>query len=171
MIRHETMARAILAVTGGMHRAPTIGRLVSCPSFPLVLAAGLLRAVSAAVHLAPIAALTDKRLASAPGTKKASTRGFRCPVVFPYDICVQLRVFLARSSWAQATLSGLSLPVKRLLAELSGLPRWVHKASSRPLRSASRIGRSATGAGPSSWTRTIRRSGHQTASHTPVYGE
>jgi hypothetical protein len=87
MIRHATMALAILAVTGGLHRAPTIGCLMSCPSFPLVLAAGLLRAVSTAVHLTPIAASTDTRLALAPGTKKKSTGGFRCPIVFPYDIC------------------------------------------------------------------------------------
>ena len=59
-----------------VHGATMRSCLIAPPSFPLVLAAGILRAGSEAVDLAAIAVPTDKNLRAAATTQKQSARHF-----------------------------------------------------------------------------------------------
>jgi hypothetical protein len=59
LIRHATPYGTITATSGGVHGATTWSSLIAPPSFPLLNAAGFLRAGSKAIALAPIALLAD----------------------------------------------------------------------------------------------------------------
>ena len=76
MIRHASPSRTVTAISGSVHGATTWSCLIAPPSFPLVLAAGFLRAGSEAVDLATIALPTDKNLRAAATTQKQSARHF-----------------------------------------------------------------------------------------------
>src|SRR3974390_3734852 len=76
MIRHALHSCAVTATSGSGHGATTRSCLIAPPSFPLVLAAGFLRAGSEAVDLAAIALPTDKNLRAAATTQKQSARHF-----------------------------------------------------------------------------------------------
>jgi hypothetical protein len=76
VIRHVPPSRTITATSGSVHGATTWSCLIAPPSFPLVLAAGFLRAGSEAVDLATIALPTDKNLRAAATTQKQSARHF-----------------------------------------------------------------------------------------------
>jgi hypothetical protein len=76
MIRHASPSRTVTATSGSVHGATTWSCLIAPPSFPLVLAAGFLRAGSEAVDLATIALPTDKNLRAAATTQKQSARHF-----------------------------------------------------------------------------------------------
>jgi len=97
MIRHATKPRTISAVTDCVHRSATIGCLVACPGFPLVPTARLLRTVTTAVHLAAVAASTDKNWTSAQRTKKTPARGIMRRVDPTCDICAQPYAIPGRS--------------------------------------------------------------------------
>ena len=76
MIRHALPSCTVTATSGSVHGATTRSCLIAPPSFPLVLAAGILRAGSEAVDLAAIAVPTDKHLRAAATTQKQSARHF-----------------------------------------------------------------------------------------------
>ena len=76
MIRHALPSCTVTATSGSVHGATTRSYLIAPPSFPLVLAAGILRAGSEAVDLAAIAVPTDKNLRAAATTQKQSARHF-----------------------------------------------------------------------------------------------
>jgi hypothetical protein len=76
MIRHALPSCTVTATSGSVHGATTRSCLIAPPSFPLVLAAGILRAGSEAVDLAAIAVPTDKNLRAAATTQKQSARHF-----------------------------------------------------------------------------------------------
>jgi hypothetical protein len=76
MIRHALPSCTVTATSGSVHNATTRSCLIAPPSFPLVLAAGILRAGSEAVDLAAIAVPTDKNLRAAATTQKQSARHF-----------------------------------------------------------------------------------------------
>ena len=76
MIRHALPSRTVTATSGGVHRATTWGCLIAPPSFPLVVAAGFLRAGSEAIDPAAIAPSTNKNLRAAANTQKKSARQF-----------------------------------------------------------------------------------------------
>ena len=76
MIRHALPSCTVTATSGSVHGATTRSYLIAPPSFPLVLAAGILRAGSEAVDLAAIAVPTDKNLRAAATTQKQSARRF-----------------------------------------------------------------------------------------------
>ena len=76
MIRHASPARTITATSGGVHSAPTWSYLIAPPSFPLFVAAGLLRASSDAVDITSITSATDKNLRAAASTQKHPSRSF-----------------------------------------------------------------------------------------------
>ena len=76
MIRHAWPSLTVTATSGGVHGATTWSCLIAPPSFPLVVAAGFLRAGSEAVDLATIALPTDKNLRAAATTQKQSARHF-----------------------------------------------------------------------------------------------
>src|SRR5271169_3646144 len=76
MIRHASPSHTVTATSGSVHGATTWSCLIAPPSFPLVLAAGFLRAGSEAVDLATIALPTDKNLRAAATTQKQSARHF-----------------------------------------------------------------------------------------------
>src|ERR1700720_487768 len=76
MIRHALHSCTVTATSGSVHGATTRSCLIAPPSFPLVLAAGILRAGSEAVDLAAIAIPTDKNLRAAATTQKQSARHF-----------------------------------------------------------------------------------------------
>jgi hypothetical protein len=76
MIRHASPSRTVTATSGGVHGATTWSCLIAPPSFPLVVAAGFLRAGSDAIDLAAIALPTDKNLRAAATTKKRPARHF-----------------------------------------------------------------------------------------------
>ena len=76
MIRHASPSPTVTATSGSVHGATTWSCLIAPPSFPLVLAAGFLRAGSEAVDLATIALPTDKNLRAAATTQKQSARHF-----------------------------------------------------------------------------------------------
>ena len=76
MIRHALPSCTVTATSGSVHGATTRSCLIAPPSFPLVLAAGILRAGSEAVDLAAIAIPTDKNLRAAATTQKQSARHF-----------------------------------------------------------------------------------------------
>jgi hypothetical protein len=76
MIRHALPSCTVTATSGGVHGATTRSCLIAPPSFPLVLAAGILRAGSEAVDLAAIAVPTDKNLRAAATTQKQSAGHF-----------------------------------------------------------------------------------------------
>jgi hypothetical protein len=76
MIRHASLSRTVTATSGSVHGATTWGCLIAPPSFPLLVAAGFLRAGSNAIVLAAIALPTDKNLRAAPTTQKRPARHF-----------------------------------------------------------------------------------------------
>jgi hypothetical protein len=76
MIRHALPSCTVTATSGSVHGATTRSCLIAPPSFPLVLAAGILRAGSEAVDLAAIAVPTDENLRAAATTQKQSARHF-----------------------------------------------------------------------------------------------
>ena len=76
MIRHALHSCAVTATSGSVHGATTRSCLIAPPSFPLVLAADILRAGSEAVDLAAIALPADKNLRAAATTHKQSARHF-----------------------------------------------------------------------------------------------
>ena len=76
MIRHALPSCTVTATSGSVHGATTRSCLIAPPSFPLVLAAGILRAGSEAVDLAVIAVPTDKNLRAAATTQKQPARHF-----------------------------------------------------------------------------------------------
>jgi hypothetical protein len=76
MIRHASPSRTVTATSGSVHGATTWGCLIAPPSFPLLVAAGFLRAGSDAIVLAAIALPTDKNLRAAASTQKHSARNF-----------------------------------------------------------------------------------------------
>src|SRR3984893_9049514 len=76
MIRHALPSRTVTATSGGVHGATTWSCLIAPPSFPLLVAAGFLRAGSEAIDLAAIALPTDKNLRAAATTQKHSARNF-----------------------------------------------------------------------------------------------
>src|SRR4029077_8200534 len=76
MIRHPSPARTITATSGSVHDATTWSCLIAPPSFPLVVAAGFLRARSDAVDMTSITSATDKNLRAAARTQKHSARNF-----------------------------------------------------------------------------------------------
>jgi hypothetical protein len=76
MIRHALPSCTVTATSGSVHGATTRSCLIAPPSFPLVLAASILRAGSEAVDLAAIAVPTDKHLRAAATTQKQSARHF-----------------------------------------------------------------------------------------------
>src|ERR1700687_3224563 len=76
MIRHALPSCTVTATSGSVHGATTRSCLIAPPRFPLVLAAGILRAGSGAVDLAAIAVPTDKNLRAAATTQKQSARHF-----------------------------------------------------------------------------------------------
>jgi hypothetical protein len=76
MIRHASPARTITATSGSVHDATTWSCLIAPPSFPLVVAAGFLRARSDAVDMTSITSATDKNLRAAASTQKHSARNF-----------------------------------------------------------------------------------------------
>ena len=76
MIRHALPSCTVTATSGSVHGATTRSCLIAPPRFPLVLAAGILRAGSEAVDLAAIAVPTDKNLRAAATTKKRPARHF-----------------------------------------------------------------------------------------------
>jgi hypothetical protein len=76
MIRHASPSRTVTATSGGVHGATTWSCLIAPPSFPLVVAAGFLRAGSDAIDLAAIALPTDKNLRAAATTQKRPARHF-----------------------------------------------------------------------------------------------
>ena len=76
MIRHALPSCTVTTTSGSVHGATTRSCLIAAPSFPLVLAAGILRAGSEAVDLAAIAVPTDKHPRAAATTQKQSTRHF-----------------------------------------------------------------------------------------------
>jgi len=76
MIRHALHSCTVTATSGSVHGATTRSCLIAPPSFPLVLAADILRAGSEAVDLAAIAVPADKNLRAAATTHKQSARHF-----------------------------------------------------------------------------------------------
>jgi hypothetical protein len=76
MIRHASPSRTVTATSGSVHGATTWSCLIAPPSFPLVVAAGFLRAGSDAIVLAAIALPTDKNLRAAATTQKRPARHF-----------------------------------------------------------------------------------------------
>jgi hypothetical protein len=76
MIRHASPSRTVTATSGSVHGATTWSCLIAPPSFPLLVAAGFLRAGSDAIVLAAIALPTDKNLRAAPTTQKRPARHF-----------------------------------------------------------------------------------------------
>ena len=76
MIRHASPSRTVTATSRSVHGATTWSCLIAPPSFPLLVAAGFLRAGSDAVVLAAIALPTDKNLRAAPTAKKRPARHF-----------------------------------------------------------------------------------------------
>jgi hypothetical protein len=76
MIRHALHSCTVTATSGSVHGATTRSCLIAPPSFPLVLAADILRAGSEAVDLAAIAVPADKNLRAAATTHKQSARYF-----------------------------------------------------------------------------------------------
>ena len=76
MIRHASPSRTVTATSGGVHGATTWSCLIAPPSFPLVVAAGFLRAGSDAVDMTSITLATDKNLRAATRTQKHSARNF-----------------------------------------------------------------------------------------------
>src|SRR6266566_5496166 len=76
MIRHAWSSRTVTATSGGVHGATTWSCLIAPPSFPLVVAAGFLRAGSDAIDLAAIALPTDKNPRAAATTQKRPARHF-----------------------------------------------------------------------------------------------
>jgi len=69
MIRHASPSRTVTATSGNVHGATTWSCLIAPPSFPLLVAAGFLRAGSDAIVLAAIALPTDKNLRAAATTQ------------------------------------------------------------------------------------------------------
>jgi hypothetical protein len=76
MIRHASPSGTVTAISGGMHGATTRSCLIASPSFPLVVAAGFLRAGSDTVDLASVAPPTDKDLRAATSTQKHPAKLF-----------------------------------------------------------------------------------------------
>ena len=76
MIRHASPSRTVTATSGSVHGATTWSCLIAPPSFPLLVAAGFLRAGSDAIVLAAIALPTDKNLRAASTTQKRPARHF-----------------------------------------------------------------------------------------------
>src|ERR1700688_2549402 len=76
MIRHASLSRTVTATSGGVHGATTWSCLIAPPSFPLVVAAGFLRAGSDTIDLAAIALPTDKNPRAAATTEKRPARHF-----------------------------------------------------------------------------------------------
>src|ERR1700730_12274726 len=76
MIRHASPSRTVTATSGSVHGATTWSCLIAPPSFPLLVAAGFLRAGSDAIDLAAIALPTDKNLGAAATTQKRPARHF-----------------------------------------------------------------------------------------------
>ena len=76
MIRHAWPSRTVTATSGGVHGATTWSCLIAPPSFPLLVAAGFLRAGSDAIDLAAIASPTDKNLRAAATTQKRPATHF-----------------------------------------------------------------------------------------------
>src|ERR1700730_18847791 len=76
MIRHASPSRTVTATSGNVHGATTWSCLIAPPSFPLLVAAGFLRAGSDAIVLAAIALPTDKNLGATATTQKRPARHF-----------------------------------------------------------------------------------------------
>jgi hypothetical protein len=76
MIRHASPSRTVTATSGRVHGATTWSCLIAPPSFPLVVAAGFLRAGSDAIDLAAIALPADKNPRAAATTQKRPARHF-----------------------------------------------------------------------------------------------
>jgi hypothetical protein len=74
--RANATQRLPAATSGSVHGATTWSCLIAPPSFPLVVAAGFLRAGSDAIVLAAIALPTDKNLRAAATTQKRPARHF-----------------------------------------------------------------------------------------------
>ena len=76
MISHASPSRTVTATSGNVHGATTWSCLIAPPSFPLLVAAGFLRAGSDAIVLAAIALPTDKNLGATATTQKRPARHF-----------------------------------------------------------------------------------------------
>jgi hypothetical protein len=76
MIRHASPSRTVTATSGNVHGATAWSCLIAPPSFPLLVAAGFLRAGSDAIVLAAIALPTDKNLRAAATAQKRPARQF-----------------------------------------------------------------------------------------------
>src|SRR6202158_1332034 len=69
MIRHASPSRTVTATSGSVHGATTWSCLIAPPSFPLLVAAGFLRAGFDAVDMTSITPATDKNLRAAASTQ------------------------------------------------------------------------------------------------------
>jgi hypothetical protein len=92
---HALPSCTVTATSGSVHGATTRSCLIAPPSFPLVLAASILRAGSEAVDLAAIAVPTDKHLRAAATTQKQFARHFIGAVrhINPWTLCLCCRRF------------------------------------------------------------------------------
>ena len=72
MTRHASNSGAVTAVSFGVHDAATGGCLMTSASLPLPLAAGVPRATSRAISLAPITFPANKHLRAPAGTQEHS---------------------------------------------------------------------------------------------------
>lgn len=70
LIRHAASSSTVAAISLGVHGTSPRSCLIAAPSFPLPLAAGVLRACSEAVRMASIAPSTNEDLTAAARAKK-----------------------------------------------------------------------------------------------------
>jgi hypothetical protein len=96
MIRHASNPSAVTAVSFGVHGAATRGCLMTATSLPLPLAAGVPRAASHAINLAPIAPPANKNLRAAAGTQEHSAGRF---VITCGQTCSTHASITLRVSW------------------------------------------------------------------------
>jgi uncharacterized protein (DUF1810 family) len=74
MIRHACHPRTVTTASLGVHGATHWGCLIAAASFPLLVTAGVLGAVSYAINLISVAPPTDQNLTAAPSANKKPTR-------------------------------------------------------------------------------------------------
>jgi hypothetical protein len=98
MIRHASHPGAVMAVSFGMHGAATGGCLMTSASLPLPLAAGVPRAASHAINLAPIAPPANKNLRAAAGTQEHSAGHI---VITCGQTCSTHASIMLRVSWCR----------------------------------------------------------------------
>ena len=156
MIRHASPSRTVTAISGSVHGATTWSCLIAPPSFPLVLAAGFLRAGSEAVDLATIALPTDKNLRAAATTQKQSARHFISTV--RHITPPAQPQFLAASSPEPIERADVLGPIKAKALRVAAKTRPALTGPARGGRETLRSGRkNARGAGRTKEWTSVRR--------------